>query len=186
MDHPAGAAVSRRSLIRGAVAGLGAVAVAGCSSPIAAGIANSPLAPGAIDYWNLFGGGDGVRMQQMEDGYRRTHPDTPLQAITLAWGNPYYTKLSLATVGAKPPDVAVSHLTRMKTLVQADLLEELALPDLARHGMTPDKFNQRAWQAGLVGGKAYAIPIDTHPFVLFYNTKICKDAGLLDAAGNLT
>ena len=28
-------------------------------------------------------------------------------------------------------------------------------------------------------GKAYAIPLDTHPFVLFYNTKICKKAGLL-------
>ena len=182
MDHPA---VSRRALLRGAAAGLGAVTLAGCSSPVAAGLTNSQLTPGTVDYWNLFGGGDGVRMQQMEDGYRRTHPGTPLQAVTLAWGNPYYTKLSLATVGAKPPDVAVSHLTRMKTLVQADLLQELAPEDLARHGMTADRFNQRAWQAGLVGGKVYAIPIDTHPFVLFYNTKICKDAGLLDAAGNL-
>jgi multiple sugar transport system substrate-binding protein len=177
--------VSRRSLLRGAAAGLGVTALAGCSSPIVAGIADTPVSPGTVDYWNLFGGGDGVRMQQMEDGYRHGHPGTPLQAVTLAWGNPYYTKLSLATVGRKPPDVAVSHLTRMKTLVQAGLLQELRPEDLARHGMTPDKFNQRAWQSGLVGGKAYAIPLDTHPLVLFYNTKICGQAGLLDGAGNL-
>ncbi|HEU0127093.1 MAG TPA: extracellular solute-binding protein, partial [Pseudonocardiaceae bacterium] len=135
--------------------------------------------------WNLFGGGDGVRMNQMLDGFRKTSPGISLSAVTLAWGNPYYTKLSLATVGQKPPNVAVSHLTRMITMQEANLLQELHPEDLARHGMTPDKFNQRAWEAGLVNGKIYAIPIDTHPWVLFYNTKICGQAGLLDGAGNL-
>ena len=45
--------------------------------------------------------------------------------MTLAWGNPYYTKLSLATIGDKPPNVAVAHLTRAKNPGGADLLEEL-------------------------------------------------------------
>ncbi len=180
-----GAPFSRRSLLRGTLAGVGAttlagLGLAGCSSPVVSGLANTSIDPGTVAYWNLFGGGDGVRMTQMQDGYLKANPRNKLEAVTLAWGNPYYTKLSLATVGAKPPNVAVSHLTRMKTLVQADLLQELHPEDLARHGMSADKFNKRAWEAGLVGGKAYAIPIDTHPFVLFYNTKICKEAGLLD------
>src|SRR5438270_5622826 len=51
--------------------------------------------------------------------------------------------------------------------------------------MSAEKFNQRAWGAGLVAGRIYAIPLDTHPFVLFYNTKICGSAGLLDAGGKL-
>jgi len=177
--------VSRRTILKGVFAGLGAASVAACSSPVGAGIAGSQLDPGTVDYWNLFGGGDGVRMQQMEDAYRQANPGTPLQAVTLAWGNPYYTKLTLATVGRKPPNVAVAHLTRMKTLQAADLLEELKPADLARHGMSAELFNQRAWNAGLVNGKIYAIPIDTHPFVLFYNTEICGKAGLLDTAGNL-
>jgi multiple sugar transport system substrate-binding protein len=177
--------VSRRGLLRGALAGAGLAVAGGCSSPVGAGLANTQLDPGTVDYWNLFGGGDGARMQQMLDGFRKTNPSIGLQAVTLQWGNPYYTKLALATVGDKPPNVAVSHLTRMKTLVAGDLLQELHLDDLARHGMTPDKFNQRAWDAGLVGGKAYAIPLDTHPFVLFYNTKVCEQAGLLDSDGNL-
>src|SRR5947209_12309658 len=104
---PVSHALSRRTLLRGAFAGVGAAALAGCSS-VSAGLANTRLDPGTIQYWNLFGGGDGVRMQQMLDGYRKGHPQIPLQAVTLAWGNPYYTKLSLATVGAKPPNVAVS------------------------------------------------------------------------------
>src|SRR5438045_9286014 len=126
-------AVSRRTVLKGAFAGLGAVSLAACSSPLGAGIAGTQLDPGTIAYWNLFGGGDGVRMQQMEDGYRKANPKTSLQAVTLAWGNPYYTKLALATVGAKPPNVAVSHLTRMKTLQAAALLQELHPADLPRH-----------------------------------------------------
>jgi multiple sugar transport system substrate-binding protein len=152
---------------------------------VLSGLGTGGDAAGSLAYWNLFGGGDGVRMTQMLDTFRAANPDIDLKAVTLAWGNPYYTKLSLATLGQKPPAVAVSHLTRMKNLVAADLLEELNLEDLARFGITPDKLDRTAWENGLVEGKAYAVPLDTHPFVMFYNTDICKKAGLLDSSGQL-
>ncbi|MEU4428234.1 extracellular solute-binding protein [Actinoplanes sp. NPDC024001] len=177
--------LSRRGLLRGLLAGAGAAGLAGCSTPVGAGLANTALDPGTVEFWDLFGGGDGVRMQQMVANYRAANPGTPVQAVTLTWGNPYYTKVSLATVGDKPPNVAVSHLTRMKTLQQAGLLQELRPADLARHGMAAEMFNRRAWEAGLIDGRAYAIPLDTHPIVLFYNTDICGEAGLLDDAGAL-
>jgi multiple sugar transport system substrate-binding protein len=183
VQRAGGRAVSRRSLLRGAAAagiGLGAAGLAGCSVPVVNGLTASREEPGTVEFWNLFGGGDGVRMQQMLDGFRAANPSIKLSAVTLAWGNPYYTKLSLATVGDKPPDVAVSHLTRMRTLVSGGLLQELRADDLARFGIAPDKFNRQTWDAGLVDGKAYAIPLDTHPFVMFYNTDICTKAGLMD------
>ncbi|HYQ65098.1 extracellular solute-binding protein [Actinophytocola sp.] len=171
-------------MLRATLLGAGTLALPSCSA-VGAGLLDTGPSAGSLAYWNLFGGGDGVRMTQMEDGYRRANPGVDLQAVTLAWGNPYYTKLALATVGDKPPDVAVSHLTRMKTLAAGNLLQELRPEDLERHGMTADRFNRRAWDAGLIDGRIYAIPIDTHPFVLFYNTKICDEAGLLDAKGKL-
>jgi multiple sugar transport system substrate-binding protein len=178
--------LSRRAVLKG-IAGLGVGAsLAGCSAPVLSGLGTGGDAAGSLAYWNLFGGGDGVRMTQMLDTFRAANPNIDLKAVTLAWGNPYYTKLSLATLGQKPPAVAVSHLTRMKNLVAADLLEELNLEDLARFGITPDKLDRTAWENGLVEGKAYAVPLDTHPFVMFYNTDICKKAGLLDSSGQLT
>jgi multiple sugar transport system substrate-binding protein len=186
--RPLSTALTRRDLLRGAAAvvglGIGAT-VSGCSSPVLSGLTAARETAGSVDFWNLFGGGDGVRMQQMLDVFRAANPNIDLGAVTLAWGNPYYTKVSLATLGDKPPDVAVAHLTRMKTMVSANLLQELRAEDLARVGISPDKFNRRAWEAGLVDGKAYAIPMDTHPFVMFYNTDVCKEAGLLDDGGAL-
>jgi multiple sugar transport system substrate-binding protein len=184
-----GTGLSRRSFLRaaaGGALGLGmSGALSGCGSPVVAGLTASRSVTDTVSFWNLFGGGDGVRMQDMEAGFRKKYPKYGLEAVTLAWGNPYYTKLSLATLGDRPPDVAVSHLTRMRTLVAGDLLQELRPEDLARYGMSPDKFNERAWKAGLVDGKAYAIPIDTHPFVMFWNTDVAKKAGLLASDGSL-
>jgi len=177
--------LSRRAVLLGALGAAAGAGLAGCSTPVISGLSTGHEKADSLDYWNLFGGGDGVRMNQMLDGFRAANPRIDLSAVTLAWGNPYYTKLSLATLGDKPPDVAISHLTRMKTLVASGLIEELQLADLARYGITPDKLSSTAWQAGLVDGKAYAIPLDTHPFVMFYNTDICQKAGLLDSGGQL-
>jgi multiple sugar transport system substrate-binding protein len=180
------ARIGRRAFLGGALAvGLGAGTLAGCSTAVGSGLLGAPSSPNSLAYWNLFGGGDGKRMQAMEAAFQAATPSVELQPITLAWGNPYYTKLSLATIGDRPPDVAVSHLTRMKTLQAAGLLAELRPEDLARHGMTAENFNQKAWQASQVDGKVYAIPIDTHPFVCFYNTEVCQKAGLLDSSGQL-
>ena len=111
--------------------------------------------------------------------------DRPLTAVTLAWGNPYYTKLSLATVGGRPPDVAVSHLSRVPTLVEAGLLQALDPDAMADHDMAAEDFEPVAWDKATFGDATYAVPLDTHPFVLFYNTDICKKAGLLDADDQL-
>ena len=180
---------SRRDLLRTAgllvAGGAAAGGLTGCADQVASGFTGSAPSSNVLTYWNLLGGGDGVRMKQMEAVYQKQNPAVDLEAVTLTWGNPYYTKLSLATLGAQPPDVAISHLTRVPTLAGADLLQPFEPEDLARHGMHPDKFVQRALDRATIGGKIYAIPLDTHPFVMFYNTELADKAGLLDSDGNL-
>jgi len=176
--------LSRRRFLQGSLMAAGAGGLSACSS-IGAGVTGGSLPADTVNYWNLFGGGDGVRMQEMQKGFEKANPKLGLQAVTLTWGNPYYTKLSLATIGDKPPDVAVSHLSRVPTLVSAGLLQPLSPDDLSRHGMSEDKFSPGPWKQCQFNGQTYAIPLDTHPIVLFYNTKLCKKAGLLDGSGNL-
>jgi multiple sugar transport system substrate-binding protein len=71
------------------------------------------------------------------------------------------------------------------TFVAADLLQELRPDDLERYELTAENFSESSWEGCQIDGKTYAIPLDTHPFVLFYNTDICAEAGLLDGDDQL-
>ena len=177
MDEPV---FTRRRLIAGATAvGLGAAGVIATTGP--------PFGGGSrtISFWHLFSGGDGERMAQMLDGFAKAGTGIKVDPVTLTWGPPYYTKLQLAAVGGRPPDVAISHATRLGSLAPAGLVQELTPELLAKHGITPDKFEPAVWKQGQFEGKQYAIPLDTHPFVLYYNTEIAKKADLLGDNGQL-
>ncbi|UQN29012.1 ABC transporter substrate-binding protein [Brachybacterium kimchii] len=179
--------VGRRTLL-GSTAVLGAsAALAGCGGPLGAGLVGGEVAPETLVFWNLFGGGDGGRMQDMEKVYEKAHGgSSSLQATTFAWGNPYYSKVTLATVGNQPPDVAVAHLTRAKPLWDGGILDPISEDDLASVGLKTSDFNEKAWSAQVTDGKNIAIPLDTHPFVMFFNHEVMDKAGLLESDGSLT
>ena len=177
-------------MLAGGLAGAGALGLtgglSGCGSPLAAGVAGTPLNPESVTFWNLFGGGDGARLQTMLDVYREEQgsPES-LTAATFAWGNPYYTKVVLATLGNKPPDVAVAHATRATILAEAGLLEPITDDLLGLAGLSSSSFTESVWEAGRVGDSYYTIPLDTHPYVLFYNAEVCQQAGLVGDDGKL-
>ena len=130
-----------------------------------------------VTFWHLFGGGDGERLAAILDEIDAEHADSDVRELILPWGNPYYTKLALAAVGGSPPDVAVMHATRIPAFAPAGLLEELTPELLAKHGLEGDRFLEQPWKSGQSGGRQYAIPLDTHPFVLYYNTELAEKAG---------
>lgn len=157
--------------------------LAACASPLASGLTGAQPNTADVIYWNLFTGGDGANMVRMEQSFRRTHPGVSLEATILAWGNAYYTKLALATASGTPPDVGIAHLSRLPLLAAAGLLEPMEHTGVAELGVTRDRFTPAAWQKATVDGTVYAVPLDTHPFVLFYNVDLARRAGLLDASG---
>ncbi|GAA1501622.1 extracellular solute-binding protein [Streptomyces synnematoformans] len=178
------AAPSLRALLRrGARLAVGAaatVARSGCGSTIAQGFTGGEPPADRLNFWNPFTGGDGARMVAMQQEYEKAHPENSLRATTFVWGNPYYTKLSLATVGDRPPHVAVAHLSKLPVLARAGLLTELPGDALAGQGMTPEKFDAKPWRKSHVDDRLYGVPLDTHPFVLYFRTDIAEKAGLLD------
>lgn len=176
---------TRRAVLGGGLATVAAGLLSGCGSPMATGLFGVAPPASKLTYWNLFTGGDGANMITMENLYKKRHPGTTLDATVLAWGTPYYTKLALATAGGAPPDVAILHLSRLQTFVEAGLVSEFSSAELDSVGMPTAKFTPAAVQKATVGGKVHAIPLDTHPFVMFYNKDVCRKAGLLDASGTL-
>lgn len=130
--------------------------------------------PPGLTYWNLFTGGDGNRMTEMLGAI-----GTRLDGVTLSWGTPYYTKLAMAAAGGRAPDLAILHLSRLPGFAPLGLLDPFDDDLLSRHGLTADRFPPTVWNRARHDGRTYAVPLDTHPLVLFYNTDLCGKAGLL-------
>jgi multiple sugar transport system substrate-binding protein len=155
-----------------------------CSSPVVTSLTGAQPSEADVIYWNLFGGGDGANMKLMVDAFGKQHRSVSVEATTLPWGNPYYTKLALAAASGRTPDVAIAHLSRLPLLARAGLLAPVEDEGVGAVGITKDKFTPAAWSKATVDGKVYAVPLDTHPFVLFYNVDLAKKAGLSNAAGD--
>lgn len=181
--------VTRRSFLAGAAAAGAGLATAGCAGTYGFGSgftgSDAGVTKSTLVYWNLLSGGDGAHMEEMENGFTRTHPGVTLQSTILQWGNPYYTKLAMATRSGSPPNVAIMHLSRINEFGPPGLLTPLSLDLLAAHGMRPQDFTPLAFSKAHFRGQQLAIPLDTHPFVQYYNTALCKKAGLLDSSGQL-
>ncbi|WP_043673620.1 extracellular solute-binding protein [Clavibacter michiganensis] len=175
---------SRRQVLMGGAAALGGAflvgGLSGCAPQVAA-------AGGLVDlkYWHLLSGGDGIRMTEMVKEAEETGDGFDVTATVLAWGQPYYTKLAMASVGGRAPDVAVMHAARVPGFAPGGLLDPWDLDQLAELGITEADFEPRVWEKGVVDGKLYSIALDSHPFILMYNTEIAGEAGLLGDDGQL-
>jgi multiple sugar transport system substrate-binding protein len=174
--------VSRRQFLQLSGGAAAAGLLAGCSSPIATSLLGTQPATADVIFWHLFGGGDGANMGTMVTDVAKSS-GLSIEPTLLSWGNPYYTKLALAASSGRPPDVAIAHLSRLPLLAQAGLLEPVEETGLTEAGVTKDRFTPAAWEKATVDGTTYAVPLDTHPFVMFYNLDLAKKAGLLDSAG---
>ena len=160
-----------------ALAGLLA-AVLGLSSPAA-------RAQVEVRMWTLLSGGDGARMQALVRDFNASQRDVRVVSTTLKWGEPFYTKLITASVAGAGPDVATVHLSRIVNLAGGGVLRSISGAELGAAGVQGADYLPRQWAKSHYEGKLWAIPLDMHPLVLYYNKTLAGKAGLLDAQGHL-
>lgn len=137
-----------------------------------------------VEWWDFLGGGDGVRMKQLIEEFNAAHSGAiQINATTLDWGVPFYTKVQTSAAVGEGPDLMTYHASRIPLAVSQGTLSEIAADDLAAMGLTPESFASSTWDAVNVDGKTYAIPFDTHPIVLYYNKEMLDAVGLIGADG---
>ncbi|WP_369192004.1 extracellular solute-binding protein [Streptomyces sp. R08] len=166
------------ALAAGAAA-LGTGALSGCGSALAADDGST------VRLWDLFSGADGGLLNEMVAKARPDMPGTHIERTVLEWGTPYYTKLAMASAGGRGPDVAVSHMSRLAGYAPTGLLDPWDMDVLAEYGIARHDFADAVWSRTQFDGHTYAVPLDTHPFIVFYHQEPAKKAGLLTADGTL-
>ena len=134
-----------------------------------------------VEYWNLFGGGDAEFMDAIVEEFNATHENIEVDVTRLEWEE-YYTKLKTATASGNGPDIAISHVTRVKELADEGLV--VSLNELGENaGINWDEYNENILSGAEIDGQIYAVPLDTHPLVLYYNKELLAEADLLAEDG---
>ena len=137
-----------------------------------------------VVWWDFLGGGDGVRMKKLIEDFNAEHKDgIEIQATTLDWGVPFYSKVQTSAAVGEGPDMMTYHASRIPLAVSQDSLTEISADDMATMGLSADSFAPATWEAVHVDGKQYAVPFDTHPIVLYYNKDLLEKSGLIGADG---
>jgi multiple sugar transport system substrate-binding protein len=138
-----------------------------------------------IVWWDFLSGGDGVRMKAMLEEFNKEHAGkVKIDATTSEWGTPFYTKVQTAAATGQGPDVMTYHESRMPLGVSEGVLSELKPDELAAAGIKASDFSPANWKAAQgPDGKQYAVPLDIHSIILYYNKDMLKKAGLLGDDG---
>ncbi|THV31477.1 extracellular solute-binding protein [Glycomyces paridis] len=179
-NHPSPpGSISRRALLTGTAAAAG-VGLAGCGS-ITGGLSGRTR----VKQWNLLAGGDGAIMTEMHGDFSAEHPDVELQATTFGWGTPFYTRLVMGASSGNASDIATIHLSRLKSLSPGTLMDPIGVDELKDHGLNPEDFPEKIWEKAFADDELYAIPLDTHALVNYYNKDVCGQVGALNPDGTL-
>lgn len=135
-------------------------------------------------WWDFLGGGDGVRMKQMIDDFNAAHAgEIRIDATTLEWGVPFYSKVQTSAAVGEAPDVMTYHASRIPLALSQGVLDEITAEDWAAMGLSEADFAPATWDAVTSDGAQYAVPLDTHPIVLYYNKDLLEAAGVLGDDG---
>ena len=125
-------------------------------------------------------------MKSLIDDFNKEHPDIQIEATTLDWGVPFYTKVRTSAGVGQGPDVMTYHLSRIPIALDEGVLSPITDEDLANAGLKKEDFFPRSIEAASSDGTLYAVPFDIHAVVLYYNKGLLEGTPYLDAEGKLT
>lgn len=137
----------------------------------------------AINYWNGFTGPDGKTMAALVRQFQDANPDVRVTMQIIPWST-YYNKLTLSLAFGGAPDVFIVQGARFPEFASFRTLRPLA--DLYKAAQPPlgeSLFARVPWRESFYEGVQYAVPLDTHPMGLYYNTRLFREAGIVDSHG---
>ncbi|MFC6650160.1 extracellular solute-binding protein [Paenibacillus rhizoplanae] len=127
--------------------------------------------PVTISFWNPFGGGEGEFVERIIHDYNASQSAVFVKQLRLE-SNEYYARLRTALSFGKGPDVAVIHADRLSPFIKAQQI--IPLNALAEQGgFQFNQIGEQNLQSVSYAGQYYAVPLDTHFHMLYYN----KDPG---------
>ena len=127
-----------------------------------------------IEFWSVFTGGDGEAMQEIVDAYNATFPEYTVVHRMMAQEDLYQNLPLAVQSGTDVPDLAINHVDRLQLNQENGIY--LAMDEYinANGNITADKYNAAAWNPGEIDGSRYAVPLDIHGYLTYYNKDLVE------------
>lgn len=125
-----------------------------------------------ITMWTPLTGEDGGVMDQMVEEYNDTDPEFPVEHVV---SPDLYTQIyTVMSTGEGTPDLSIIHADRVAGFERQGMLEPLDDIMTTHSDLNQDNYIEQAWEVGNVDGDQYAIPLDIHSNVLYYNKDLLE------------
>ena len=146
----------------------------GDGGPAAAATIAPPENPVTLEYWTPFTGPDGPFMQELVDQFNAEETGITVNMQILP---DYYTEVNTAAQANTLPHVGIMHLDQIPLNAENQLITPVE--DLvAALELSGDDFTEAVWNNTFWKGQQYAIPMDIHPFSMYWNRAAFEEAGL--------
>ena len=127
-----------------------------------------------LAYWNGFTGPDGPFMQGLTDKFNAANPNIKVNVTTQSDMN---TSLNTAAASDTLPDVSIVNEDAVATQAFRNIIRPMD-DAVAMMGYTASDFPKVAWDAGVVAGKRYAVPLSFVAMTMYWNQDLLTAAGL--------
>lgn len=129
-----------------------------------------------INAWSGLSGDDKGRWEEMIKGFNASQKDVEVIPSFYQW-DLMHSKLVASIQAGGTPEMLLMWVTVMPEMVSFGALQPMD-ELLGEAGVRAEDFVPRAWNLGVIGGKRYGLPLDTHVLGLYYNTELFEKAGL--------
>ncbi|HHV55793.1 MAG TPA: ABC transporter substrate-binding protein [Firmicutes bacterium] len=130
-----------------------------------------------IEYYNGITGGDRPGMELLVRMFNQQYAGKYKVNMVIAPWDEYYTKIVVGVASGTAPDVGLMHWDRIPEFAHQGVLRPI--DDMFQAlKLSPNDFLGSTGQLGIYKGKRYAIPLDAHPQVLYYDKDLFEKVGL--------
>ena len=122
-------------------------------------------------------------MLRMVKRFNAANPDVNVLMQRADWAT-LYNKLFVAGLGNRAPELFVVHTSALVRFAQAKFIAPIDDLATGTSGFDIGDVDANVWAGAAVNGKHYALPLDVHILGMYYNKRMFREAGVVDANGD--